>query len=117
MWLDLRLKGIEPESIRTTEKSLLMGHLAKKREQRFMEMMIVIQAIVGAAHTIAGGKSDFQALSDLVRKYADLTYPEDAHDLEDKATRIKRIMEEEFAKGPLRVQAQDYDKKRRKKRN
>lgn len=93
-----------------------MGHLAKKRDQRFMEVMLVTQSIVSAAAAIVEGKSDFQTLRDTMRKYTDLIYPEDAHDLEDKATRIKTIMEKEFARGPMKVQAQDYDKKRRKKR-
>lgn len=93
-----------------------MGHLAKQRDQRHMEVMIVVHAILGAATAIAGGKGDFQALRDSLHRYTDHLYPEDAHELEDKASRIKRLLEKEFARGPMKVQAQDYDKKRRKKR-
>lgn len=81
-----------------------------------MEMMIIVNTIMSAAAAMSGGKADFQVLRDLLRSYTDHLYPEDAQDLEDKATRIERIMKTEFAKGPMKVQAQDYDKKRRKKR-
>jgi hypothetical protein len=116
LWLDLRLKGIEPESIWSTEKSLLMGHLAKKRDQRFLETMLIINAVIAAASAASGAKQDFEQLKDMIKKYTDLLYPEDAHELEDKTARIKSIMEKEHARGPMIVQAQDYDKKRRKKR-
>lgn len=94
----------------------MMGHLAKQREQRHMEVTILVNAILSAAAAMAGGKSDFEVLRDLLRKYTDLLYPEDAHDIEEKASRVKRLLEREFEKGPMKVQAQEYGKKRRKKR-
>lgn len=116
MWLDLKMKGIDPENIRPMEKSLLMSHAARKRDQRYAEMMLLVRAVMAGASIAVGDQSGLDKLKDMHQYYTDLVYPEDAHDLEDKAERTKRILEREFAKGPMKVQAQDYDRKRKRRR-
>jgi hypothetical protein len=92
-----------------------MGHLSKERDIRFLETMLIIKALITVANALNGAK-DSDGLNDMVNDFKKLIYPELAHEVEDKAKRTAKILEQEHAKGPLRVQAQDYDRKRRKKR-
>lgn len=78
-------------------------------------MMLMIKTVMTAAEIISTGKSD-NKLQDLVKEYRAHTYPENKHDLEDVAKRHEAIMKSEFAKGPMKVQAQEYGKKRKQKR-
>lgn len=75
----------------------------------------MVKSIV-AAVTAINGKDPGNALQDLVKEYTNLCYPDRAHKLEDAAARTAKILEREFAKGPMKVQAQNYDKKRKPKR-
>jgi hypothetical protein len=93
----------------------MMSHLGRERDLRYMEVGLIIKAIVSAANAM-NGKDSGSALSDLFREYTDATYPERAGKLEDKAAKTKRILEREFSKGPMKVQAQNYDKKPKKRR-
>jgi hypothetical protein len=74
-----------------------------------------VKAIIAGAALASGNSKSLDDLQEMLKHYTDLMYPEQAHELEDKKAKIARIMEREFAQGPMKVQAQDYDKKRRKK--
>lgn len=80
-----------------------------------MEVLLIVKAIVAAA-TAIGGKDPGTGLQEIFKEYTDMIYPDRAHKLEDKALRTKKILEREFAKGAMKVEAQNYDKKPRKKR-
>jgi len=113
MWMDLRLSGIEPESIDPIQKSLLIGHMARKRDTRFLEVTLIIRAILTAAHIIAKSSTD-NKLSDALKEYTTHLFPETKYETEDMAKRAATILEKELAKGPLKIQAQDYGKRRRR---
>lgn len=92
----------------------MIGHLAKQRNIRFLETMLILRGLVYVANAAAGGK-DSGTLKDLVNEYKALVYPETAHEIEDAVKRTETILATEFSRGPMKVQAQEYGKKRRKK--
>lgn len=91
-----------------------MGHLDAKRDQRYLEVSLIVMAIVAAANAIGGGKAS-NKLQELFKAYENLIYPELKVETESAVARVERIMKRELALGPLKVQAQDYGKKRRRK--
>ena len=97
------------------ERSLLITHLAKERDIRFVETMVIVKALVTVANVLNGAK-DSDALNEIINEYKGMMFPELSHELEGKAARIDKMLEKEFHKGPIKVQAQDYDRKRRKRR-
>jgi hypothetical protein len=114
LWLDLRLAGHDPEKLRPVERSLLLGHLAQKRDTHFMELMIIVKTIFAAASLMASGKFDEGKLQDLLKDYSDLTYPDANAELEDKAKRIERIIRTEHERGPMKVQSMQHDGRKNK---
>jgi hypothetical protein len=95
------------------ERSLLVGRLVQERDLRFVETLLNIRATIAGA-MMAAGQDPGQSLSDLLKDYRNLLYPEDRTDLQETARRHEEMLKAEFAKGPLKVQAQEYSKKRKK---
>lgn len=91
-----------------------MGHLAKKRDIRHSEVMLLIRTIMSAASVVGGGKGD-DKLNDAIKEYTDLMYPDSASDLADKAAGVARMLKKEHEGGPLKVKVQEYTGKHRKK--
>ena len=109
MWLDLRLTGIDPESLNPHLKGLLLDHMAQKRDQRFLETMLLTRAML-----VASGRNDTK-LPDLIREYAALTFPGLENERENMGEKVAKLMEKELAKGPLKVQSREYTRKGRRK--
>lgn len=114
LWLDLRLRGIDPESMDPNLRSLLLSHAARDRDLRYNETMLLMGTIVAAVNAAVSGKSE-NKLQEVVKEYTALTYPESDNDTQDKAANVQKLLEKEFARGPMKVQSQEYS--RRKKKN
>lgn len=67
------------------------------------------------ASAVDGRAVEFKNTRNNIKDLQDLLFPEHAKVQEDQAAKAKRILEREFARGPLQVKAMDYTKKRRKK--
>lgn len=76
--------------------------------------MLIVRAIMTAASVMAGGKAD-DKLQAIANDYTELIYPETAANKEDKAAITAAILKAEFERGPIKVQAQEYDRKRKRK--
>jgi hypothetical protein len=114
--LDLRLTGIDLESIRPLEKQLLEDRILDRDTIEYYKMMAIIVAIQEAASVVAGRGSDYSKTSKLVRKVRDLYFPEIAEETEEKAGRVEALVKGELDKGPMKVQRLDYNGKRKKRR-
>lgn len=81
---------------------------------RFLETMLIVRAISEAGASAAGGQVTSK-LQELFKDYTNLMYPELKTETESKAAFVERIMKTEHARGPLKVQTQEYGKKRGRK--
>ena len=90
--------------------------MAEKRSIRFLELLSIVHAIQDAASSIITGEGKFSRTTDALRKLQGILFPERAEELEEKAARTKKMLEKEMEKGPMKVQALDYAKTRRKKK-
>ena len=99
------------------EKSLLLDRVSQQTDFRFLELVTIVHAIQEAANSIVSGESKFSNTAKNLKKIRDLLYPENASEVEDKAAKSKDLLEKEFSRGPLKVQALDYGSRNKKKRS
>jgi len=65
---------------------------------------------------INSGEGQFNKTSDMLKMVRNVLIPELAEDVGKKAARVKELMEKELSRGPLKVQALDYGKGKKKRR-
>lgn len=91
--------------------------MSEHRAARYLELMIIVQAIQEAAAGIITGEGKFSRTSDSVKKLNAMLFPETQEEILEKAKRSQKLLEREFSQGPLKVQRLDYGEgKRGKKR-
>jgi hypothetical protein len=80
--------------------------------------MAIILAIQEAASAIVSGSGNFSKTAETVKKLRSLLDPESGEAETSAAEATKKLLEQEFNKGPMLVQRLDYaqDKRRRKRR-
>jgi hypothetical protein len=93
----------------------MVSRLEDERELRYMETLLILNAIQGLASQLSG-KDPGKGLQDLFRDYKNAMFPDSAVNLEESGKRTERILKAEMERGPMRVEAQQYAKPKRKKR-
>ena len=116
--LDLRLAGLDLDSLGPIEESLLIDRIAEDKTALYLGLVAIVQAIQEAAGAIVNGEGKFTRSSDTIKKIQSILFPEIGEELEEKAKRSEELLQKEFDRGPLKVQRLDYSiDRRRKKRN
>ena len=100
-----------------------LAHFALERERRieFLKTLTIFNAIIQVGNSVAAAvsKSSSADNRDLSGKAIDelkkLLLPDEAEKLEEKTDRIKRMLQEESARGPIRVKTVDSDSDRKKR--
>lgn len=97
--------------------------MAFERQQQtlFLQNLAVVNAIIqGANHIVSavsgGGSSQSDGVSKVMDRLRSILLPEDLAESEKKAANIKKLLEEEIAKGPLTVRSMSSSRSRSKKR-
>lgn len=98
------------------EVDLLDLRMKEKNQVLYFQLTTVITAMQALAQAIVSGEASFTKTNDSLRIVKDLLFPELREEVEDKMEKTRVIMEKELAKGPLKVQALDYGKKRKKRK-
>ena len=88
--------------------------MMRREEIRYMELTVLISAVLTAGKLAAGGDPG-DSLRNALQTYRGVLFPEIKSDLLAKAKQNEKILEQEFAKGPMKAQSLNY-KKRGKKR-
>ena len=115
---DLLIRGVDLPFGSLLER-VAMGAVERERAASFMATMSIVNAIIqvgnnivsaGSKDALAGGDDKLKKSLDSLR---DILIPEDEFKKEEKAARIKRILEEESSKGTIRVRPMVSSKKNR----
>jgi len=82
----------------------------------YFQLVTLVSALQAVAGAFINGEANFSKSVEHLKTVRDLLFPELKQETEKKARRTKEIMEQELAKGPLKVKRLDYGKKDRKRR-
>ncbi len=82
---------------------------------RYMELVTLVETIRDAAGAIMSGEGKFKGSSESLKRLRDFLFPEHSDNLEEKAKNTAALLEKEFERGPLTVQALDYGTRKKKK--
>ena len=77
--------------------------------------MVIVSAIITAGRMAAGAEAG-DSLSSAFKELRGALFPEIKVNLMAKAEKNVKILEEEYKRGPLKVQSREYSTKKRKKR-
>lgn len=84
----------------------------------YVKTLTIVKAIEYAAGVIAtagsGEPPSTDGVNGLLGELKDLLLPEMAEDREDKAKKVKRIMEHEMAQGPFKVESMAHEGRNKK---
>lgn len=82
----------------------------------FLRTRVIVNAIVEAAKVIREG-GGFNGTNDALKAYKNALFPEIGQELARTAAETEKLLEKEFERGPMQVEALDYSlRKGRKKR-
>jgi hypothetical protein len=118
---ELALRGIDYPYGSFEEASAFVAFF-REQNIRYLATLSIINAIISVGNTIAsavsgstgsGGNSD--TVQKTVAALRGLLIPEDEAYNDNKMDRIKKVLEQEVAKGPITVRAQASGKKGRAK--
>lgn len=113
--MDLSLRGHRVLERDPFLEDLLIERLQEERLSRYLELVTIVEAIRDAAGVIVSGEGKFKGSSESLKKLRDLLFPEYEDNLEEKAKNTAALLEKEFERGPLTVQALDYGSRKKKK--
>lgn len=74
--------------------------------------MAIINAILGAANIIAGGQGGTDSVNKPLDALKGLLLPHWNEEKEDRAKKVKEVLEKEMAGGPIKVQVVGKDVRR-----
>ena len=97
-------------------ETLAFRALNQKNLAEYVKTLTIVQTIIYAAGAMATSLSGEQpgspdAVNDLLEHLKHLLIPNSKKDKEDKAQKVKRIMERELTSGPFKVESMVYNKK------
>lgn len=109
------MSGLVPDDYEPDTWTTLTYGMTRREELDYLRLTVMVTAIITAGRIAAGGEAG-DSLKNALQSYRSMIFPEIETDLIDKAKRNEKILEEEFKRGPIKIQALDYGTKRRKKR-
>ena len=89
--------------------------MTRREEVDYLKLTVLVSAIITAGK-IASGQDAGDGLRNSLKVLRATLFPEIESDLLEKAMQNEKILEQEFKKGSLKVQALEYGTKRKKKR-
>lgn len=92
----------------------MLDAMTRREELEYLQMSVIVSAITTAGK-MAGGGDPGDSLRNALRTYRGALFPEIQSDLLEKAKQNERILEDEYRRGPLKVQSLEYATKRKKK--
>lgn len=113
--MELLLEGHDPSNYEPDTWSAMRGLMMRREELDFLKLTVLISAIVHAGKMASGNEAG-DSLKKSLQSYRSVLFPEIESDLLEKAQQNIKILEQEYKKGPLKVQSLEYSTSRRKKR-
>jgi hypothetical protein len=113
---DLRLAGLDLNQLSPLEESLLTDRLEDRNTIQYLQTRVIVQAIGEAAKIIAAGTGSFDATNKTLKQLHKLLFPDAEDTKERNAEQTKKLLEKEFARGPMKVKALDYGRKKKPNR-
>lgn len=109
------LEGLSLE-IGSVEETLAFRAFQQRNLSEYYKVLSVVQAIMYGFSSMIKVMSQEQpgspeALNDLLTQLRNLLLPETVKETEDKAKKVKQIMENEISSGPFKVESMVYKKK------
>lgn len=99
------------------EESVLSDRLHKRTLIEYYQTLVVVNAVIEGVKVSREGGS-FDLTNKTLKRYQSLVFPGMVEDDAKTAEKTKALLEHEYNKGPLQIQALDYGsgRKRRRKR-
>jgi hypothetical protein len=113
--MELLLEGHNPSTYEPDTWNALTRLMMRREELEFLKLTVIVSAIVHAGKMASGNEAG-DGLKKALQTYRSVLFPEIESDLLEKAQQNIKILEEEYKKGPLKVQSLEYSTSRRKKR-
>ena len=114
--LDLRLSGVNYESLTPFEVDVLGDRIREKEQLAYFQLLAIVSSIQAVAGAVINGEAKFTKTSEILKIIKDMVFPEFKQEVEHKAKRTKELIQKEMERGPMTVQRLDYGKKGKKRR-
>jgi len=89
--------------------------MARREEVEYLKLVTIVSAIISAGK-IAGGGDPGDSLRNTLKDLRSSLFPEIQAGLIATAEKNVKILEEEYKRGPLKVKAREYAKRKKRQR-
>lgn len=113
--MELLLDGHDPSSFEPDTWAAMTALMMRREETEYLKLTVLMTAIMQSGK-MAAGLEPGDALKKALQMYRGSLFPEIESDLLSKAQQNVKILEEEYRRGPLKIQSLEYGTKRKKKR-
>jgi len=111
------LGGLDIE-VGSFEETAALKAFKNKQLLSYKKTQVLVEAIVYAGNTVSSMLAEDASapspdrINDLMGDLRELLFPEMASERDEKAKKVKKVMEREIAKGPFVVEGMTYGKKK-----
>ena len=109
------MAGHQPSDHNPDTWEIMAYGMTRREELEYLKLTVIVSAIVTAGRMAAGAEAG-DGLRNALKSYRSSMFPEIESDLLEKAQQNERILEQEYSRGPMKVQSLEYGSKRKKKR-